>query len=84
MEGGDRGERVLPESVNPLLTSVEVAKLLEISPLTWRNYVQKGLAPAADDTSEPRRHRWLMSSVATFAATQKRPRRWKRWDGDLG
>lgn len=82
--GGDRGERILPEPVNPLLTSKEIAELLEISPSAWRNYVGRGTAPPADDTSNPNQHRWLMSSLAAFTAKQKRPRRWKRWEDDLG
>lgn len=67
------GERLSGEvSVDPdeLLTGVEVARLLEISPTTWRGYVRRGYAPPADDPGagpvNRRTPRWKLATVREY------------------
>lgn len=38
----------MTEAEEELLTVADVAQLLEIEPVTWRAYVSRGRAPAAD------------------------------------
>jgi hypothetical protein len=69
-------------SADVLLTGPEAAARIGLEPATWRSYVSKGYAPAADDPDagrpvNRRSPRWLTSTVDDFAANRigrgKRP-----------
>jgi hypothetical protein len=60
-----------------LLTGPEVARLLEIQPGTWRNYVRRGYAPKPDDPGvgpvNRRCPRWRLETVREYRLRGKRP-----------
>jgi len=63
-------------SDDPLLTGAEAAKRAGIAPPTWRGYVARGYAPAADDPDDERpvsrrQPRWLTSTVDDFLANRR-------------
>lgn len=59
-------------NADDLLTGAESAALAGVSAATWRNYVSKGLAPAADEPgdlgSPPNRRtpKWRRATVEHF------------------
>lgn len=63
-------------AVNKLLTGPEAAERLGLTPATWRSYVAKGYAPAANDPGDVgqpanrRAPRWLTSVIDHFAANR--------------
>lgn len=65
-----------------LLSTRELCRLLGIAEQTWRNYVNKGYAPAADDPGDlskdarGRVRRWKASTVAAYRLNRKR-QAWK-------
>ncbi|KQC34894.1 hypothetical protein [Frankia sp. ACN1ag] len=62
---------------DPLMTVLEVADHLRITPSSWRANVASGDAPAADDpdTDRPanrRRPRWRRSTIDEWNRTRRR------------
>lgn len=69
-------ERIAAASSDPLLTGPEAAARIGITAGTWRSYVKRGYAPAADvpDDERPanrRSPRWLASTVDHFTANRR-------------
>ena len=58
-------------SAGSLLTIGEVAALLKIEPVTWRAYVSRGRAPAADGRLGATPY-WKLETVTAWA--ESRPR----------
>lgn len=59
-----------------LLTGPQIARLLEITPGSWRVYVSTGVAPRADEPDEglpPNRRnpKWKLSTVRAFVQGRK-------------
>ncbi|GAA5154854.1 hypothetical protein GCM10023340_39070 [Nocardioides marinquilinus] len=50
------------------LTTREVAELIGVVPGTWRDYVARGTAPAADGRHDARTPFWLRSTIETWQA----------------
>lgn len=53
------------------LTVSAIAEKLDIKPSTWRSYVARGLAPAADGEFDKRTPWWLASTVDAWSGPRK-------------
>jgi hypothetical protein len=68
-------------SPDDLLTGPQIAALLGVGPATWRGYVSRGQAPAADDPDDGnpnewrRNPRWRRSTVEAW----RKARRGQEW-----